>query len=120
MENNTKAELKNPIKAFISKFRIPIERQQTVLDQIRGHAKGDFDFYVLLILGAIIITLGLIINSGAVVIGGMLVTPLVWPILAVSLSIIRGSARMLQTSIITLINLDLKYFPELNQQYLNY
>lgn len=96
-------KIKNPLRKIFSIFRIAPQRQQEVLSQIKEHAKNDLDFYVLLILATIIITLGLIINSGAVVIGGMLIAPLVWPILIVALSIIRGSTRMMQNSIWTLI-----------------
>ena len=90
------------IKKFISPFRINEERQGKVYGEIKENAKGDFDFFVLTIFSAIIITLGLIVDSSAVVIGGMLLAPLVWPVLALSLAIIKGRSGLLQSSVSTL------------------
>ncbi|MFW0837679.1 MAG: TIGR00341 family protein [Candidatus Komeilibacteria bacterium] len=83
-------------------FSLSGERQEIVERNIREEAKGDFDFFTLSILSAIIVTLGLIINSAAVIIGGMLIAPLFWPILALSLGIVKGSVRLLETSFFTL------------------
>ena len=90
------------IKKYISPFRIGEERQNKVYGEIKENAKGDFDFFVLTIFSAIIITLGLIVDSSAVVIGGMLLAPLVWPVLALSLAIIKGRSNLLQSSVSTL------------------
>ncbi len=83
-------------------FRLSDERHVKVLEQIKESAKGDLDFFTLTIFAGIIITLGLILNSSAVIIGGMLMAPLVWPILAMALSMIRGSLRLFEQSLFTL------------------
>ena len=90
------------IEKFISPFHIDKKRQEKVYKEIKENAKGDFDFFVLTIFSAIIITLGLIVDSSAVVIGGMLLAPLVWPILALSIAIVKGRTKLLQSSIATL------------------
>jgi len=90
------------IKKYIDPFHIDKKRQGKVYNEIKESAKGDFDFFVLTIFSAIIITLGLIVNSSAVVIGGMLLAPLVWPVLALSLAIIKGRSKLLQSSVSTL------------------
>jgi len=99
MEN----EVVNSIKKKLNIFRIPSDRQEVVEKQIREEAKGDMDFYVRSILSGVIITLGLIINSGAVIIGGMLLAPLFWPILAMALGIVKGSVRLLESSLVTIV-----------------
>jgi uncharacterized membrane protein len=91
------------IQEYIGPFSVDCKRQEKVYEEIRESAKGDFDFYVLLISASIIITLGLIINSSSVVIGGMLLAPLVWPILALSMGIIKGRSKLLQESVFTLL-----------------
>jgi len=91
------------IKKYISPFHINKERQSKVYREIKENAKGDFDYFVLTIFSAIIITLGLIVDSSAVVIGGMLLAPLVWPVLALSLAIIKGRSGLLQSSVSTLL-----------------
>lgn len=80
-------------------FHLSEERQKKVTEQIRTGAEPDLDFYVMSIFSGIIVTLGIIVNSGAVIIGGMLIAPLVWPVLAISIAIIKGSTRLLQASL---------------------
>ncbi|MHA1256220.1 MAG: hypothetical protein ACTSQD_06300 [Promethearchaeota archaeon] len=46
------------------------------------------DYYVFLIISTIITTTGLIVNSTAVVIGAMIISPLMTPILGVSYGLI--------------------------------
>lgn len=58
-------------------------------------AKGDVNYYVLIVLSAIIASLGLLANSAAVIIGAMLVAPLMIPILTLSLGIVLGEPRVL-------------------------
>ncbi len=58
-------------------------------------AKGDVNYYVLIVLSAIIASLGLMANSAAVIIGAMLVAPLMTPILTLSLGIVLGEPRVL-------------------------
>lgn len=98
-----KEKIKDDIEKYINPFHIDKKRQEKVYEEIKENAKGDFDFFVLTIFAAVIITLGLIVNSSAVVIGGMLLAPLVWPILALSLAIIKGRSKLLQDSVSTLI-----------------
>jgi len=43
-----------------------------------------------------------VINSGAVVIGGMLIAPLVWPILSLALSIMKGKSRFVGEAVVTI------------------
>ncbi len=95
-------KIKDDIEKFIDPFHIDKKRQEKVYDEIKENAKGDFDFFVLTIFSGIIITLGLVVNSSAVVIGGMLLAPLVWPILSLSMAIIKGKSRLMQNSIFTL------------------
>ncbi len=88
-------------KIDLSNFRITQARQDRVYQQIKENAAGDFDFFLLTIFSTIIITLGLVIDSSAVVIGGMLIAPVVWPVLLLSLATIMGRSRFLEKSILT-------------------
>jgi uncharacterized hydrophobic protein (TIGR00271 family) len=67
--------------------------------RIRRNARPDIDYYMLISLSAMIASLGLIINSSAVVIGAMLVAPLMSPIIGSGLAIVLGDARFLRRSI---------------------
>jgi uncharacterized hydrophobic protein (TIGR00271 family) len=92
-------KLKNVFRPFF----LDKKRQEKVYGQIKENAKPDLDFYTMTIFAGIIITLGIIIDSTAVVIGGMLIAPLVWPILALALGITMGRSRLLQSSMFTLL-----------------
>ena len=60
---------------------------------------GNIDFYVLISLSAIIAGLGLITNSGAVVIGAMLVAPLMSPMVGAGLAMVLGDVRFLRLAL---------------------
>ncbi len=73
--------------------------QIEVYRTMRRGARPDVDFFVLIVLSSVIATLGLLQNSAAVIIGAMLVAPLMTPILAISLGVVRGDVRLLRLSL---------------------
>ncbi len=101
---------KKHIKKCIGPFCVDEDRQKKVYREIKESAQGDFDFFVLTIFSGIIITLGLVVDSSAVVIGGMLLAPLVWPILSLSLGIVKGRSKLIQDSSFTLLRSTLLIF----------
>ncbi len=103
MSNLNKENIVKKTSVFFRFFRQNPKRQDKVYEQIKNNAKCDYDFYVLTIFAAIIITLGILINSTAVVIGGMLIAPLVWPIMAMSVGIAMGRTALLQKSLFALL-----------------
>ncbi|NCT55471.1 TIGR00341 family protein [bacterium] len=92
------------LKASFKKlFRLTPKEREAIYTQILSNSEDTFPFYLLISLGSVVITLGLIINSGAVVIGGMLISPLLWPILAFSLSVTRGRVMAIQKSFLLIL-----------------
>jgi uncharacterized hydrophobic protein (TIGR00271 family) len=108
---------KSPVPVMIAKERAPLpefwlkrlwsavykvfptldaEERSAVYREIREGARPDIDFFVMITLSATIATLGLLLNSGAVIIGGMLVAPLMSPIIGVALAIALGNVRLLR------------------------
>ncbi len=75
------------------------EDQLEVREDLINDAQPGQDYFVLIVLSSIIATLGLLLNSPAVVIGAMLVAPLMSPILGLSLGIVLGEVRLLRTSL---------------------
>lgn len=59
--------------------------------EIEGKARWSFDFAVLMILATAIAGLGLLADSGAVVIGAMLVAPLMTPLLGGGLAVVQAN-----------------------------
>jgi len=72
------------------------EERSAVYRRIREEAKADIDYFVMVSLAAMIATLGLLLNSAAVIIGGMLVAPLMSPIIGIALAITLGNIRLLR------------------------
>ncbi len=78
-------------------------QKEEAAEKIFDHSTPSVDFYLMLALSAIIVTLGLLINSPAVVIGGMLIAPILSPILSFALGIVIGDKRLIRRSGIVVI-----------------
>ncbi|RME90883.1 MAG: DUF389 domain-containing protein [Anaerolineae bacterium] len=75
---------------------VTLERRAEVQVQLREASTPDLDFFVLVSLSSVIATLGLLTDSGAVIIGAMLVAPLMSPIIGLGLASLTGDARLLR------------------------
>ena len=62
-----------------------------------------FDFFFMTILSVLMATFGLLENSAAVVIGSMLIAPVLFPILSLSLSIVMSDYNLIRRSGMTLV-----------------
>ncbi len=79
------------------------DRREEVQAQLRDSSHPDFDFFLLVLLSSVIATLGLLVDSPAVIIGAMLVAPLMSPILGLGLASIRGDDRLLRDALSALL-----------------
>lgn len=79
-----------------------VNKQEVVRKLIQDSHIGK-DFYFLLFISTLITTLGLIVNSTAVVIGGMLIAPLLSPVLALGLGVVTDNKHSLIRSVSTII-----------------
>lgn len=62
-----------------------------------------FSFHFMLMLSAIISTLGLLANSVAIIIGAMIIAPLMGPIIGMAFSVAMGNRKLLRRSSLTLL-----------------
>jgi uncharacterized hydrophobic protein (TIGR00271 family) len=83
--NQEDLDKRNAIKKLIEESNITIE------------------FIILLIISSVIATLGLILNSAAIVIGAMLITPFMTPVLALGLGIVTFNPKSIVRSITAFI-----------------
>ena len=99
-----KLSLRNRLRLLLRGLRRPItkERRATVQVRLRDSSKPDFSYYLLVILSSIIATMGLLVNSPAIIIGAMLVAPLMSPIIGIGLASITGDGRLLRDGILAL------------------
>ena len=70
-------------------------RRVALVERVQTSSRWDFDFIALICLSTLIATLGLMLNSAAVVIGAMLVAPLMTPLLGAGLSLVQGNVVLL-------------------------
>lgn len=78
--------------------RLTLEEKEEAVQNIIAGAEANIDFFILILLSSGIATYGLLQNSGAVIIGAMLVAPLMSPIVAIAMSMIRGDVKHLGTA----------------------
>ncbi len=65
--------------------------QKRTIDSLLKESRAGSTFYLFLSLSSFIITLGLLINNAVIIIGGMLVAPLLFPILSLGMGIATSS-----------------------------
>lgn len=75
------------------------ERREFVVKDITAGSEPGIRFYLLLTTSALIAAFGLIANSTAVIIGAMLVSPLMTPIIGSSLGLVIGDTKLFANSL---------------------
>jgi uncharacterized hydrophobic protein (TIGR00271 family) len=78
------------------------EREE-ILHLTDGSSAVTLDYLILIIVAATIACLGLILNSGAVIIGAMLVAPLMQPLVAIASGLAAAEFRIVRHGLRTLI-----------------
>ena len=68
--------------------------QYRAVDELIERATPNANYYALLVLSSLVITAGILMGNNPIVIGGMLITPLLTPILVISLGITAGKPRV--------------------------
>jgi len=76
------------------------ERFRELFQILRDDAKTNTHFIVLMFLSTMLAAIGLFANSAAVVIGAMVLAPLMTPIVAFSMGLLRGENEMLRNALI--------------------
>jgi uncharacterized hydrophobic protein (TIGR00271 family) len=101
----TPPSLRTIVRFLLRKIIKPVtlERRAEVQVQLRDSCTPDFDFFLLVLLSAVIATLGLLTDSAAVIIGAMLVAPLMSPIIGIGLASLTGDARLFRDSGVALV-----------------
>lgn len=65
------------------------KQYQSLFTTLHDEGKSNFSFIILMLLSAILVTIGLYLNSASIVIGAMLLAPLMHPIVAFSMGLLR-------------------------------
>ena len=81
---------------LLKSSRLTKSQREDAVARVFDHSSPRVDFYLMLILSAIIVTLGLLIDSAGVVIGGMLIAPILSPILGFSMGVVVGNTKLIK------------------------
>ncbi len=74
---------------LFARFRaLPDKDKASLIRKLLSNGTPDFDYFYLIGLSTLMATLGLLLDSGSIVIGSMLIAPLMYPILGVSLGLV--------------------------------
>ncbi|MBU2101535.1 DUF389 domain-containing protein [Patescibacteria group bacterium] len=71
--------------------------QYRTIDELVKRSRPNSVYYTLLIISSLIIAFGLLLGSSTVVIGGMLVTPVLTPILFIALGVVTGELGLIKS-----------------------
>ena len=82
------------------------QNKKHVIDQLIVSSKANWDYYFLLSIATVVTTIGILYKDQVIFLGGILIAPLLSPILALSLGIVTGNPhsifRALKNIIISL------------------
>jgi uncharacterized hydrophobic protein (TIGR00271 family) len=67
-----------------------------------NHSMPRQDFFLLMVLSILMATFGFLINNVAVIIGSMLITPMLYPMLSLSLGIVMADSKLISRSFYTI------------------
>lgn len=82
------------MEIFKDVWKITDSDQYRTVEDLIERATPSGHYYALLILSSLVITAGALINNISVIIGGMLITPLLTPILVIALGITTGQPKV--------------------------
>ena len=90
--------------SVFARFRAIDENQKSsVVKKLMEYSTPDFDYFYLVALSVLMASFGLMLDSGAIVIGSMLIAPIMYPILGVSLGLVMSNYSVLGRSVSTLV-----------------
>lgn len=89
---------------MITRFRaISDNEKASLVRRLMQNSTPDFDYFYLVALSVAMATMGLVLDSAAIVIGSMLIAPLMYPILGTALGTVMVNSTVFGRSLWTLI-----------------
>ncbi len=83
--------------------RVPPDIREKLQQELLDEAELDTEFLVLTVSSCVIATLGLLMNSAAVIIGAMLIAPLMLPLRGLALGMLDTDRLLVRSSLMTLM-----------------
>lgn len=76
--------------------QISVSEKYRAVDELISESRENKDYYSLLVLSSVIIAAGILLANSAILIGGMLVTPILNPILLIALGVAASKPEVLK------------------------
>ncbi|MBD3270125.1 TIGR00341 family protein [Candidatus Peregrinibacteria bacterium] len=78
------------------------QKKETV-NKLFEYSTPTWDFFLMMALSSIIITIGLLQSNVPVIIGGMLIAPMLYPILSLAMGIVVGYPKLMRRSALVIL-----------------
>lgn len=88
---------------FVLFNRLTEKDKSTAVKKLICDSTPDQDFFLMVILSTLMATFGLLIDSAAVIIGSMLIAPILYPILGLSLGVVIADYKLISRSFYTVL-----------------
>ncbi|WP_082234781.1 TIGR00341 family protein [Halobacillus massiliensis] len=105
-----------PVHAYFSKESVKSEREKKqesakvkrasrheLLTTVKTNSRITWNYSLLIVLSAIVATVGFIKDSEAVVIGAMVIAPMIGPVISIAFTSVLGDYKLLSKSALTLL-----------------
>ncbi len=83
---------------LIKPDKVTKKRKRETFEKLFKDSAPSYDFFLMLVLSAILVSIGLLINNSIVIIGGMLVAPILFSVLSFSMGIVVGDIKLMKRS----------------------
>lgn len=80
------------------KNKIQRASRHELYDNVTGSGETNLTYLLFVIFSAIVVTVGLVRNSVAIIIGGMVIAPLLGPVIAISFAAVLGDFKLIRKS----------------------
>lgn len=90
-------DLTGSLKSYLG--TISAEEKKVIYDDISRGSHPTNEYFIMLVISAVIATIGLLTNNVAVIIGAMLVSPLLIPVIGISLGAVKGDFTLFRRAI---------------------
>ncbi len=77
--------------------------KEKVFDELFEDSSPNLSFFLLLIFSAVIVSCGLLMDNSSIVIGGMLIAPILWPILSLAMGVVVSDYRLIKNSLLVVL-----------------
>jgi len=87
---------------LLKSSRLTKVQKKATVSRLFEESAPSYDFFLMLILSSIIVALGLLIDNVVVIIGGMLVAPILFPILSFAMGVVVGDHKLMKRSTVVI------------------